>query len=605
MSGLQTFLYTVEVGKGRVLARIVPLIVTILIVGVLYDFGGINIPFLGPLGGIYHGLNDAQSMDNAQLARQIVRGAGYTTMFLRPQAVAQLNDYIMSRGGGPNLFPPDRFPAGTPRMLPDTYNAPGYPCLLAAWFRILRPPFDLSPQYMADHPIFNAEKWIPELNQIFMILTALLIFRLGLRLFDNRVAWISTVAFLASDMIWQYSITGLSTSFLMFLVTGMLLAAAEIFSVGEACIENTERSFGPAWLWALVLVLLLATACLTRLHLLVLLVPLLVFLILMPRASFLLAPAIAILVIGAVVPWFWHTYKICGNPFGSNLPLLFYGTDEYKGNQIYCSLAAAHYNQFFKDASTKEFLGFRWHFERAWDLLGSNPMILLFGASLLHPFKRPRAQAFRWFIVGSAICVIAANNLCNAQPAPVSPWNTLVVLFPAMLVIGSAFFFILLDRLNLQVQLLNTLIVITTLLLTAVPLTLTLSTPTYKFYNYPPYIPGDINELGRYALPEEWVTSDMPWATAWYGDHASLWLPDSVADFQKLYDNACPTGILLFTPVTLDAPVTNLTSGEYKDWFPFISEKNLPPSFPLTTHTRPAQSIPEYSIWSDRPRWQR
>lgn len=604
MSGLQTFLYAVEVGKGRILARILPLIATVLIVGVLHDFGGVSLPFFGQLGGMYHGLNDAQSMDNAQLARQIVRGAGYNTMFLRPHAIAQLHNYVMSRGGGPDLFPPNRFPPGTPRMLPDTYNAPGYPYLLAAWFRILRPEFDPTPEYMSSHPTLPGDKWIPELNQIFMILTALLVFRLGLLLFDHRVAWISIIAFLVSDIIWQYSITALSTTFLMFLVTGMLLAAVEIFCVGEACMENVERSFGPAWLWAGILVLFLAAACLTRLHLLVLLVPLLIFLILMPRANFLLVPVIVVLVIGAVMPWFWHIYKVCGNPLGSNLPLLLYGTDEYKGNEIYCSVVA-HYDQIFKNASTKELMGFRWHFERAWDLLGANPMILLFGASILHPFRRPRVQAFRWFILGSTICVIAMNNLCNAQPAPVSPWNTLVVLFPAMLVIGSAFFFILLDRLNLQVQLLTNFIVIFALMLTALPLALTLSTPSYKLYNYPPYIPADIEELARYALPEEWVTSDMPWATAWYGDHSSLWLPDSVSDFENLYDTVCPTGMLLFTPVTLDAPVTNLTSGEYKDWFPFICEQKLPLSFPLTVHTGFSQNIPEYTVWSDRARWAR
>jgi hypothetical protein len=40
----------------------------ITVVAVFYNFGPINLGF-AQLGGIYRGLNDAQSMDNAQLAR--------------------------------------------------------------------------------------------------------------------------------------------------------------------------------------------------------------------------------------------------------------------------------------------------------------------------------------------------------------------------------------------------------------------------------------------------------------------------------------------------------------------------------------------------------
>jgi len=602
MSAIQTILYMIEVGKGRVLIRIVPLVITVLIVAVLYDFSGINLPISGPLGGIYHGLNDDQSMDNAQLARQIVRGEGYNTMFLRPYALEQLRTYIVSQGGGPNLFPADRFIPGIPRILPDTYNAPGYPFLLATWFYITQTKFALPSNYLHEHPLFISDRWIPELNQIFMILTALLVFGLGLRLFDHRIAWMSLVAFLSTDLVWQYSITALSTSFLMFLITGVFFAILEIFYVGETCADDEESSFGRAWLWAPVLVLLLAMACLTRLHLLILLLPLLSFLILMPRANSLLIIVVALLVIGAVVPWFWHTYKVCGNPLGSNMPLLLYGTAAYKGNQIYCTTTIPAYEVLFKNVSWKELMGFRWHFEHAWDLLGSNLLILLFGASTLYSFKRPRAQFFRWLLLGSAICIIAINNLGVTQPTPVSSWNTLVVLFPAMLVIGSSFFFILLDRLNLQAQLVNSLIIASILSLNAIPLILTLIAPPPKIVNYPPYSPGTLDYLGHLTQPEEWITSDMPWATAWYADHASLWVPDSLADFEHLHDNVCPTGLLLFTPVTLDAPVTNLTSGEYKDWLPFVVGAAPPPSFPLQARLV-NRTAPEYVLWSDKERW--
>jgi len=173
-----------------------------------------------------------------------------------------------------------------------------------------------------------------------------------------------------------------------------------------------------------------------------------------------------------------------------------------------------------------------------------------------------------------------------------------------MLVIGSAFFFILLDRLNLVIRLLNPLIVTTTMALTVAPLMITLTSPNNAYYSFPPYMPPLIKAYGQFAEPEEWVTTDMPWATAWYADRASLWLPDSLSDFQHLYDNVCPTGIILLTPVTWSEPVSTFTTGEYKDWFPFVAGLPLPTNFPLSVNSKTAAGGPDYSLWSDRPRWQ-
>ena len=251
----------------------------------------------------------------------------------------------------------------------------------------------------------------------------------------------------------------------------------------------------------------------------------------------------------------------------------------------------------------KELDGFSWHFDHIWYLLGANPFILFWGACFLHRFKRIRANAFLWLIGGAAICIVAANNLGTPHPDVIDPWNTLIVLFPGMLVIGAAFFFILLDRMDLQLWMLNHAVIIIVMTVTVAPLAVSLSSKNNKYYNYPPYLPLVIEHISELAHPDEWVTSDMPWATAWYGDHASLWLPDSIKDFYHLHDNYCPTGILLLTPVTLDAPMTHLFSGEYRDWFPVFTGSSLPSEFPLTTHTNLVSQGIDYFVWSDSLRW--
>jgi hypothetical protein len=281
---------------------------------------------------------------------------------------------------------------------------------------------------------------------------------------------------------------------------------------------------------------------------------------------------------------------------------------DYSGNQIYCMTSIPGYEHLFADVVKKELSGFRWHLEHAWRLLGSNVLVLFFAATILHQFKRRRTRYFQWLLFGTTIAIIAANNFGSSAPEAVDPWNTVVILLPSMLVLGSAFFFILLDRLNLQVKLLQSLIVTATVAVIIAPLMLTLTSDSNMYYAYPPYYPPLIKELAQFAQPEEWVTSDMPWATAWYADRASLWLPDSMADFENFHGTICPTGILILTPVTWSKPVNTFTKGEYQDWNPLIASflipgAPLPSGFPLTAHSG-TPGEPYYSVWSDRARWQ-
>lgn len=603
---IQTIIRVVEVGEAQFLTRLIPLTVTIAIIAALYILS------------VFRGLDDAQSMDNAQLARQIVRGQGFTTKFIRPQAITDLRNHKISSGfgGSGELFPPAQFPPEAQRALPDTYNAPGFPCLLAGWFYLVRPQFNQQASPAMDGflvpgkpstNIYSGDRFIPILNLIFVLLTGLLVYILGRRLFDDRVAWMATAIFFFTDIIWKLSITALSTSFLMFLTAALLWCLVEIFRTSENCTTDADQSFAPAWLWAVVLAVVLAAACLTRLHLLVLLIPLLAVMILMPRPSWGIYLVIFFVVAAAVAPWFWRMYQISGNPFGSNSALLLYGQPGYTGNQIFCTTSIPKYEteSLFRNASHKETVGYLWHMQNIYRLMGSCPMLFFFFASLLHAFKRRRAQMLQWFLVACGMVIIGINNIGVTSPEPVDAWNTVIILFPGIVLIGSAYFFILLDRLDLHIRLVTLLIVTSTLVVSAFPLIITLSSGTNKLYSFPPYMPPLIKILGNLAEQDEWVTTDLPWASAWYADHPSLWLPDSMTEFENLHDNVCPTGIMYLTPVTWSDPASNLMTGEYKDWraLIFAPSNSTPPGFPLHVPTSTPPGGPEYHIWSDRPRW--
>ena len=119
----------------------------------------------------------------------------------------------------------------------------------------------------------------------------------------------------------------------------------------------------------------------------------------------------------------------------------------------------------------------------------------------------------------------------------------------------------------------------------------------------PPYIAI----LGEWTNPDEMVTSDMPWAVAWYADRKALWLPDTMANFIDMHDynrfNA-PLVALYLTPITGDSRfISDVAKGEYKEWSPLILRNvGIANSFPFQATT----SLPidgECIIYADRNRW--
>ena len=597
----QGILHTVEEGKGRILARLIPFLLTLLLIILIYDFR------------IFDGLIDQQSMDNAQLARQIIHGAGFTTKFIRPTALAQINAWNVQQHGGTasEMFPAAKYPAGTDRILPDTYNAPGYPYLLAGWFELIREKFDQTPKEIFGTRFYVPDHRIPWMNQIFVLLTGGLIFLMGLRLFDDRVAWLAMCGFFFTDLVWQFSITGLSTSVITLLLTIVLYCALEIWAIGRARFESSEAPFWPAWLWTILMAFILGLACLMRLHLLVLVIPLGVMLILIPHGSRLTFIPFVLIVGAMTAPWFLQMYKATGCYIGSDVSLLHYGADGFEGNQTWCTLTPPSYDQLFKDVAGKEYIGFNWNLTHGWEMLGVNVLVLLFFASFLHSFRQHRVRAFRWIILSMALALILSNSLGYCQPATLDSWNVLILLLPGMLLIGSAFFFIMLDRLHFELWLLHNAAAIGLLILVAVPLIGQLWGEKAK-RPYPPYVPGSIRAMGYYvgglngdgtvSKPriDQWITSDMPWAVAWYGDRGSVWLPDTLADFNDIYDDYNNSGLLLITPVLLSEPTMTFTSGEYKEWFPFVAGGALPPHFPLSDRAPTGTGFIEYLIFGKR-----
>ena len=580
---LAAVFYNVEVGEGRPLVRLIPLLIVFAgLVGV-YNFK------------IYKGLDDVQSMDNAQLARQVERVHTFETFFIRPFALTQIASF-KAKHGQAELFPASIYQPGYVRAIPDTYNSPGYPLLLAVFYQLEKADFD---EAIGSAHIFAGDRWIPILNHVFIFLTCIVMFFTARRLFDDRVAWMAPCVFLFSDFVWKFSLQATPVELLFFLVALFLWGLVELYRVAENPFGFEPLPYGWTYLIVPAVSILFGIICLFCLPLLALVLPVLVYLGLLQRRNWFFLPIFAAVAGLMTLPWFYHWYHACGNPLGSNFAWGLYGVAQYNGNQIFCNPTIPSYAELFGDSATKELSGFLWYFQRGWDLLGSNPLVLLFAASILHQFRRPRVQAFRWFVVGAAFTLVAMSNLADASPDPMGPWNLAVVLLPAMIIIGTAFFFTLLDRLITQLPLFTVTIIVTMLALCLAPMVLTVTAVSYAYYNYPPYLPPYISFVSRLANSTQWVATDMPWATAWYGDRASLWLPESTTDFTAINDNVNESAFVFFSPVTLSKPATYLTSGEMKDWMTIVYGTNLPDTFPFHRYAKLPAGGPEYIVISN------
>ena len=116
---MQNFIHTLE--QGRLAGIIRVLVVTAVIVSVALIY----------LGGKFRGFSSAEAMDQAQIGSEIAAGHGWSTRFLRPLAIWQIEK---------NLGAP---PKGD---FPDTFNAPLPPLLDSLAIRLAGNHMDVQPR---------------------------------------------------------------------------------------------------------------------------------------------------------------------------------------------------------------------------------------------------------------------------------------------------------------------------------------------------------------------------------------------------------------------------------------------------------------------------
>jgi hypothetical protein len=512
----------------------------------------------------FHGAASEATLAQADMARQIASGAGFTTRVNYPQAVA----YLGARGV--------RFDPAIP--YPEVYQAPLYPIVIACALRLL--PHGARASLFAAAPAppygYAADYLLLVLNLILFWVAIWLVFDLGRRLFGAAAGWLAAIALFVSVPVWQQVAAVNGTALMMVLALGAFhawwraesaadarAAAAPLAALGLLCggLFLTEYSAG-------MLVVVAAAAATRRFAGAA-----------RWRSLGLLAGGFAL----AAAPWVIRNLEVTGLPTGlavQNIALKS-GDSTAEPAMARAALSATLPSIDLNKLANKVLSNLQEAVRsRVWSG-GAMWFVAFFSAGWLYVFKSAPVNRLRWLFAASLLVLVASQAVFNPGD---SERQAVVWLSPLIMVFGAGFFFVLLSS-NPVLGAWPRICAAALLTLQALPLAHDALDPHWLHFQYPPYFPqlfqGMRRQLdasdaaGRYGL-----MADVPAGLAWYGQTRVWAQPATLRDFYAVQVEQ-PTGELLLTPKTLDRP--------------FFSDLNAKPKTPgfLTA------SIPRIGEWGE------
>jgi hypothetical protein len=608
MTSVQGWIHKLENAGGARLVKILVVALAFFVIVIWYD---------------YHcarNMAAPTAMEEAQLARNISRGKGFTTECIRPLSIYLIKKQHNVAG--------DKDPARLNGNHPDISNPPVYPVVLAGLMKVLPFHFDTGlkgafwgvPDAKAPGGRrslrFQPDFLITFFNQVLFVALLFVVYFWARRLFDPGVAAVSAAILIGTELLWRFSASGLSTMLLLLMFMGLMWC----LTLWESEMREPKWGSKGAVLLSLTAGLLIGLGGLTRYSFLSLLVPVAVFMIVFggPRRWVYCICAIVVAV-AVVSPWIARNYAVSGKAFGTTgynvVEWFFPGFRLQRSLQpelppfavtsyfrkLIANLLPALQNDLF-DNTGGWITGF-------------------FMAGLLVGFRNPALRRLRYFTFGSIFVLAISQSLARTklseETADINSENLLVLLTPLIVVYGVAFFYTLLENMQLPFRQMRYVAITVFVILVTLPMWLTLILPGKGPIAYPPYWPDKIRSSSQILTENEMMMTDIPWAVAWYGDRQAVWLtlnatasPDDPINWQESFfainDQLKPIHALYLTPRSLDARFqTDWIRGGQLSWGRFIMGTlgggQVPGSFPLTKI--PPGYLPEQLLLSDVARW--
>lgn len=605
---VQTTIHKLETGLGVRFVRNVLIALLVVMVWGVYDWR------------CFQNMSAPEAMDAAQLGRNIARGQGFTTEFIRPFSIS----LVTQKGTDSSEKDPARLKAGHP----DIANAPVYPIVLAGLMKVLPFKYDAnlkgilwstpdpsSPSGRAGTR-YQPDFLIALFNQVLFMILIVVTYLWARWLFDGWVAWTSVVLLVGAEMLWRFSISGLSTMLLMLIVMGLLW-----------CLTLFEREARePKWAASSQLGLsvfagaLSGIGGLTRYSFLWMIIPVIFFIaILGGRRRVVLCLAAFGVFAALMAPWLIRNYTASGTVFGVNSYSMLEGWfPEFRLQRaLHPEILHLPFRAFWPKLANN--LGSILQSDLF--KIGGGWISAFFLVSLMVAFRNVGLLRIRYFIVGGIATLAIAQALGRTQLSDETPdinsENLLILFAPAVVVFGAGMFYLLLDNIRFAYSSLRYAVIVAFVGVLWLPMLLTISSSKKTALAYPPYRPAAIQNFTQLMQKDEMVMSDVPWAVAWYGDRQSVWMTlyatvdrnkphEWDESFFAINDMLKPVAALYLTQRSLDSRFQSqwLRAGEWS-WGNFIItsllRNQIPPTFPLSK--MPTGYLPQQMVLFDTVRW--
>jgi len=454
----------------------------------------------------FYGLRTAAAMEQADIARQLANGQGFTTHVIRPFDLWLLD------------IPSEDLPQSVPVL----WQAPLYPYLLANVFRFVQ----LGP-FSAGRGVMMAEaRGVIPLGISIFILMGMAIWCLARACMEERVAHVVFVVLLVSPISLQLVLSGGALPLAMLLtVLSTLLAWHAI-----------NRSFRDARSWLVPVYAVMAGLCVGLLFLahyaaLLVGVGLLIWLGLnLQRVRWVSVALFGLALLSVVVPRFMLVrtagwWGVAAYPYGALLD-----TSVFPGDALLRDGDLVLRNWQVTAAVREGIVARYQNLFAGQSLLGGGIIMVFFLAGLFGREERHWNQHAKW-IVAAMLFLLPAF-----PPVLGCPYGHWPILFPLLVMFGVQAFFRIVDQAEYfdagTQPVLLAFMVVLCVLPSAIGLVQRHGSSPYPPYHGPlqAFVSGQISE-------EQIMVSDIPAATAWYGQQSSLLWPRDVEHI-ALYESA-------------------------------------------------------------------
>lgn len=518
---------------------------------------------LGNLFALFRGLNSPQAMDQAQIAREIARGNGFTTKMIRPVAYYQAQQ---AENRSVSLL-----------GFQDTYESPLNPLLNAAVLKLIGADDSNAWQMNENEMVFPLDRVIATVCTLFFLMAIGVNYLLISRIFDAKIAGVCAILMLFSETFWDYSLSGLPQMLML------LLFSCGIYFVYRAVESATEGRIAmtPAIIAGVFFTLLALTHWMT----VWIALGYIIFAAISFRPRGIVGISVLALLLIACIGPVLRNVAITGSPFGTAFLTLYNGLGNGSEDVVMRTTDLAAQPLVIDGIISKILRTTLLQTSSLIEFLGGIIIAPVFFLSLLHPFKRPSIALFRWAILLMWVTTALGLAVFGISKEPLDP-NQLHILFaPIMTAYGLAFISILWSRLDIvaSTPILRNVHHIVIVAICALPLILSLPQKVRVgmtvrdrggIPHWPPYYAPALNStksgLKGWVDEKQVVFSDQPWAVAWYADRISIWIPPTREGFEKLEtfaaDLQTPVVGILISPTSHGSGPISDVANRYKDF---------------------------------------